>query len=46
MLSVVFVLAAALTLLPAVLAKLGPRVNRFALPWVHAGEHQSPRSAA
>ena len=39
MLSVVFVLAAALTLLPAVLAKLGPRVDRFALPWVHSGEH-------
>ena len=46
MLSVVFVLAAALTLLPAALAKLGPRVDRFALPWVHAGEHRSPRSAA
>jgi RND superfamily putative drug exporter len=46
MLSVVFVLAAALTLLPAVLAKLGPRVDRFALPWVRAEEHDSPRSAA
>jgi RND superfamily putative drug exporter len=46
MLSVVFVLAAALTLLPAVLAKLGPRVNRLALPWSHAGDHHSPRSAA
>ena len=46
MLSVVFVLAATLTLLPAVLAKLGPRVDRFALPWVRPGEHQSPRSAA
>ena len=46
MLSVVFVLAAALTLLPAALAKLGPRVDRFALPWVHPGEHHSPRSAA
>jgi putative drug exporter of the RND superfamily len=46
MLSVVFVLAAALTLLPAALAKLGPRVDRFALPWVHEGEHHSPRSAA
>src|SRR5512133_947726 len=46
MLSVVFVLAATLTLLPAALAKLGPRVNRFALPWVHSGEHHSPRSAA
>jgi len=46
MLSVVFVLAAALTLLPAALAKLGPRVDRFAVPWVHPGEHHSPRSAA
>jgi putative drug exporter of the RND superfamily len=46
MLSVVFVLAATLTLLPAVLAKLGPRLDRFALPWVQSGEHQSPRSAA
>jgi putative drug exporter of the RND superfamily len=46
MLSVVFVLAATLTLLPAVLAKLGPRLEKFALPWVHAGEHRSPRSAA
>jgi putative drug exporter of the RND superfamily len=46
MLSVVFVLAAALTLLPAVLAKLGRRVDRFALPWVSAGKHHSPRSAA
>jgi RND superfamily putative drug exporter len=46
MLSVVFVLAAALTLLPAALAKLGPRVNRFALPWLDPQEHHSPRSAA
>jgi len=46
MLSVVFVLAAALTLLPAVLAKLGPRVDRFALPWRRAGEHRSRRSAS
>jgi putative drug exporter of the RND superfamily len=46
MLSVAFVLAAALTLLPAVLAKLGPRLDRFALPWVQPGEHHSPRSAA
>jgi RND superfamily putative drug exporter len=45
MLSVVFVLGAALTLLPAVLAKLGPRVDRLALPWVHAGEHRSPAFA-
>jgi RND superfamily putative drug exporter len=41
MLSVSFVLLAALTLLPALLAKLGDRVDRLALPWVHAGEHRS-----
>jgi RND superfamily putative drug exporter len=46
MLSVVFVLAATLTLLPAVLARLGPRVDRLALPWAHSGEHRSPRFAA
>src|SRR5690606_13925111 len=46
MLAVVFVLAASLTLLPAVLAKLGPRVNRLALSWVSAGEHRSRRFAA
>ena len=46
MLSVVFILAATLTLLPAVLAKLGPRVNKLSLPWVHGGEHRSPRFAA
>jgi putative drug exporter of the RND superfamily len=46
MLSVLFVLAATLTLLPAVLAKLGPKVDRLALPWVHSGEHRSPRFAA
>jgi putative drug exporter of the RND superfamily len=43
MLSVVFVLAATLTLLPAVLAKLGPRVDRLSLPWAHSGEHRSAR---
>ena len=41
MLSVVFVLAATLTLLPAVLAKLGPKVDALPLPWVHSGEHRS-----
>ena len=46
MLSVVFVLAASLTLLPAVLAKLGPRVDRLGLKWVHSGEHRSPRFEA
>jgi RND superfamily putative drug exporter len=35
--AVLFVMAATLTLLPAVLAKLGP--------WVHRGEHSSPRFA-
>jgi RND superfamily putative drug exporter len=45
MVSVLFVLAASLTLLPAVLAKLGPRVDRLSLPWVHSGEHRSPRFA-
>jgi RND superfamily putative drug exporter len=46
MLSVVFVLAATLTLLPLVLFKLDHRINRFALRWVHSGEHRSPRFAA
>ena len=43
--AVLFVLAATLTLLPAVLAKLGPRVDRLSLPWVQSGEHRSPRLA-
>ena len=46
MVSVLFVLLATLTLLPAVLAKLGPRVDRLALKWVHSGEHRSPAFAA
>jgi RND superfamily putative drug exporter len=46
MLAVIFVLAATLTLLPAVLAKLGPKVDRLALPWAHSGEHRSARFAA
>jgi RND superfamily putative drug exporter len=45
MLAVVFVLAATLTLLPAVLAKLGPRVDKLSLPWAHSGEHRSQRFA-
>ena len=45
MLAVAFVLAATLTLLPAVLAKLGPRVDALALKWVHSGEHRSARFA-
>jgi putative drug exporter of the RND superfamily len=45
LLSVVFVLAASLTLLPAVLAKLGPRVDKLSLPWAHSGELRSARFA-
>jgi RND superfamily putative drug exporter len=45
MLSVIFILAATLTLLPAVLAKLGARVDKGSLPWVHQGEHRSARFA-
>ncbi|HET9123441.1 MAG TPA: MMPL family transporter [Solirubrobacteraceae bacterium] len=43
MLAVVFVLAATLTLLPAVLGRIGPKVDRLSLPWAHSGEHHSPR---
>jgi len=46
MLAVVFVLAATLTLLPAVLGRLGRRVDALALPWVRTGEHRSTRFAA
>ncbi|HSO97714.1 MAG TPA: MMPL family transporter, partial [Solirubrobacteraceae bacterium] len=46
MLAVLFVLAATLTLLPAVLAKLGPRVDKLSLPWAHSGEHRSAKFAA
>ncbi len=46
MLAVIFILAATLTLLPAVLGRLGDRVDRLSLPWVHQGEHRSPRFAA
>lgn len=45
MIAVLLILAATLTLLPAVLAKLGPRIERIGLPWVHGGEHRSPRFA-
>ncbi len=44
-LSALFVLAAALTLLPAVLAWLGPRVDKFALPWADRQERPSKRLA-
>jgi putative drug exporter of the RND superfamily len=46
MLAVIFVLAATLTLLPAVLTKLGPRVDKFGLPWANSGEPRSARFAA
>ncbi len=46
MLAVIFVLAATLTLLPLVLHRLDHRINKLALPWVHVGEHRSPRFAA
>ena len=46
MLSVIFVLAATLTLLPLVLFKLDQRINKLSLPWVHSGEHASPRFKA
>ena len=46
MLAVIFVLAATLTLLPAVLGQIGPKVDKLALPWAHSGEHRSARFAA
>jgi RND superfamily putative drug exporter len=46
MLAVLFVLAATLTLLPGVLARIGPKVDKLALPWAHSGEHRSVRFAA
>lgn len=46
MLSVLFILAATLTLLPAVLAKLGARVDKGSLPWARSGEHRSARFTA
>ncbi|SEO81818.1 MMPL family transporter [Actinacidiphila rubida] len=46
MLAVVFVLAATLTLLPAVLARLGRRVDALALPWAKSAGSRSPRFTA
>ena len=46
MLAVIFVLAATLTLLPAVLARIGPKVDNLSLPWAHSDEHHSPRFQA
>jgi RND superfamily putative drug exporter len=45
MVSVAFVLAATMTLLPAVLGRLGPKVDALPLRWVHSGEHRSARFA-
>ena len=45
LLVVAFVLAASLTLLPALLARLGPGVDRLALPWAGALQHRSERFA-
>jgi RND superfamily putative drug exporter len=45
MVAVIFILAATLTLLPAVLGALGPKVDNVSLRWVHSGEHRSPRFA-
>lgn len=42
MLSVVFVLLATLTLLPAVLGRLHGRVSALALPWATKHQHSSP----
>src|SRR4051794_11218395 len=41
LLSVGFVLAASLTLLPALLGRLGPRIDRRSLPWAGAVAHRS-----
>ncbi len=46
MIAVVFILAATLTLLPAVLARLGDRVNGLSIPGISPGEHRSARFAA
>ncbi|WP_436773134.1 MMPL family transporter [Yinghuangia sp. YIM S09857] len=46
MLAVVFVLAATLTLLPAVLGRLGPKVDAAALPWRRSGRANSPDNAS
>ncbi|MEU3492148.1 MMPL family transporter [Kitasatospora cineracea] len=46
MLAVLFVLGATLTLLPAVLGKLGHRVDAVSLPWARRQRQTSPRFAA
>ncbi|ADG77361.1 MMPL domain protein OS=Tsukamurella paurometabola (strain ATCC 8368 / DSM / CCUG 35730 / CIP 100753 / JCM 10117 / KCTC 9821 / NBRC 16120 / NCIMB 702349/ NCTC 13040) OX=521096 GN=Tpau_0724 PE=4 SV=1 [Tsukamurella paurometabola] len=43
MLSVVFILAATLTLLPVILFALDMRINKLPIPWAQAATHRSPR---
>ncbi|WP_220656571.1 MMPL family transporter [Tsukamurella sp. TY48] len=43
MVSVVFILAATLTLLPVVLFVLDMRINNLPIPWAQAATHRSPR---
>lgn len=45
MLAVFFVLLASMTLLPAVLGKLGTKVNAGSLPYAKRQEHRSPKFA-
>lgn len=46
MLSVIFILGATMTLLPAILGRMGRRIDRGALPWAKTGGHRSKRFAA
>jgi RND superfamily putative drug exporter len=46
MLAVTFVLAATLTLLPAVLGKIGAKVNAGSLPYAKRQQHRSPKFEA
>ncbi len=46
MLAVFFVLLATMTLLPATLGALGPKVNAASLPYAKRQEHRSPKFAA
>ncbi|NMM82948.1 multidrug RND transporter [Rhodococcus sp. SRB_17] len=46
MLAVIFVLAATLTLLPAVLGKIGAKVNGGSLPYAKRQQHRSPLFAS
>ncbi|MFE4500601.1 MMPL family transporter [Rhodococcus sp. NPDC056743] len=46
MLAVIFVLAATLTLLPALLGKIGAKVNAGSLPYARRQQHRSPLFAS